>query len=213
VNDETGTIKLGYTTKIKGNLLPETIDYTLGSQDLWWSEVHCSTIVFHGSGITDDKGNVLLNVINGKPHINTIVVNNILTYTTYYQPIIQISSYVVFNANIKLSKKLEAEEVDISARGKFARDVEISSYTYGLILTSSSTYKYLVWVDDNGNIFTTKIAASPEVTHEQRVQLMKEKQQKIEDARKEYQLLDKTSYDVRVLMKRIEILETILNLR
>lgn len=77
---------------------------------------------------------------------------------------------------VRVFGKIEIEEMEVKAkgirslgRGKFkGADLEIEDSDRGLILTSSGTIKWLIWVDDNGGLFTTQISASPEISIEDR---------------------------------------------
>ena len=150
--------------------------------------------------------------------VNLIVPSSfsLVAYTTYYQPVISITSIVVISADVKLPKKIEVEEVEVltkglrtRGRGQFAQDVEISTSTRGLILTSPSDKKYLVWVDDSGTLFTTLISASPEVSFEERIRRMKEKKKRVDEKKK---MIDRKSRNIDDLIKRIELIEEILHL-
>jgi len=86
-----------------------------------------------------------------------------------------------------LPAKLKVQMIEVESsglrshgRGKFkGADVEIEDANRGLILTSSGTIRWLLWVDDTGSLFTTQIAASPEVSFEERKNRIKKQKKAI----------------------------------
>ena len=117
---------------------------------------------------------------------------------------------------VTLGKKVNAPEMEIGSagfksngRGKFKEvDIEVEGANRGLILTSTGTHKFLLWVDDNGNLFTTQIAASPEVSQEERNSRIQAKKNRW----KELKALRKNTNSGN-LSQRLDIIEEILNLK
>ena len=54
-------------------------------------------------------------------------------------------------------------------RGKFEDDLDLTNKDKGLLFTALNDTKWMVWVDNSGTIFTTQVAASPEISFEERV--------------------------------------------
>jgi len=147
---------------------------------------------------------------------NSIIINedNIFS-TTLKKPVITISTDAInIVAKIKM-KGIEIEEPGLRARGKgrFAKDIEFEDDIFGPILMSSSGYKFLVWVDDSGTLFTTKISASPEISLKERKLRIRQKREKIKQLRVKYKRINKKSKKIIDIDKRLKILEKFLGLR
>lgn len=115
---------------------------------------------------------------------------------------------------VRFANRLEIKELEVLSpgirshgRGKFkGADIEIEDADRGLILTADDGTKWLLWVDNTGSLFTTQIAASPEVSMTIRRQRMAQKRQKMDAAKKRYKPTD-------TLMQRLEVIEELLGLR
>lgn len=67
----------------------------------------------------------------------------------------------------------------LNGRTILSQDIEISGTDRGLILPTRNGSKYILTVDNRGNLVTTKIASSPEVTFEERQLLITQEESKL----------------------------------
>ena len=64
------------------------------------------------------------------------------------------------------------------------KDVKIEDKDRGVILKAQNDTSWLIWIGDNGSLFTTQVAASPEVSmavREQRMQVKRTKMKKLKN--------------------------------
>ena len=88
---------------------------------------------------------------------------------------------------IMTSAQLGTNGLETSGRVKCQEaDVETADPNRGLILTDSTTNKWVVIVDTNGTLSTVKITSSPEISFAERQKRIKERQALIEKARIAY---------------------------
>jgi len=122
------------------------------------------------------------------------------------------TSTLIMAQNVEINA-LQINEGGLRSKGKgqFASDIEIGSSNKGMVLTSISNKKYLVWVDDSGTVFTTLIASSPEISQARREELMAAKRNEIKAER--YQIQISTAITLENLDKRVKIVERLLKLK
>lgn len=142
-----------------------------------------------------------------------IIKSDSIFSTTLNSDIISVSTSVMMLAQNVEIKGLQINEGGLRSKGKgqFASDIEIGSSNRGMILTSINNKKYLVWVDDNGTVFTTLIASSPEISQAKREELMAAKRNEIKAER--YQIQISTAITLENLDKRLKIVERLLKLK
>jgi len=161
--------------------------------------------------------------IGGTGHSGPEVFNNILvgnklaisadsiTSTDLVDPIVKVEiDPVTQKFEPKMPQKITIKELVIEnngirsqGRGKFKdSDIEIESENRGLILTADDNTKWLIWVDNTGSLFTTQVAASPEVSFNERVNRINTKKSDLAILRTR-----KSSLDPGNLQERIGLLE------
>lgn len=133
-------------------------------------------------------------VRNGLNIDNGLNINSTTIYMNYESTNITNNFInVINNSVLEIPKKLAVQELEIltpgftsKGRGKFAKDVEVNASNRGLILKSNAQAKWLVSVDDSGNLFTTQIAASPEISFEERVLKIQTKEAELDKMKSDY---------------------------
>lgn len=150
-------------------------------------------------------------IISEDSIFSTKLKDNIVTVST---------TQVIFTSVVKMPKRLEVEEVKVMTAGLNSRgdittrkDFRLERAYYGLVLTSTSGYKYMLWVDDGGRLFTTRITSSPEIPQEERVKLINQKMAETREMMRKHKAINKKSVKVEDLLQRIEVLETLLNVK
>ena len=103
----------------------------------------------------------------------------------------KISDYVldVSTSEINMNKKIKIPSMEITndgfrshGRGRvISEDIEIDGSDRGIIFTAPDETKWLSWVDNSGTIFTTQVAASPEISFEERQQRIAEQKAKVKE--------------------------------
>jgi len=180
--NNTGTISSTGTLCLNGNIVfPEPNSYTIGEyQNNRPYKIYVASEVVIGNSIIIDHDNIYSTKLN----------DYLIKSTTYMitMPALKINKLEILNAGL-----------NSHGRGKFENDIEVKHKNRGVILTSEN-YKWLIWVDDNGNIFTTKIAESPEISFEERVKLIDEQKTKINNLIKQRNKVSLEDYSARLLL-------------
>lgn len=108
--------------------------------------------------------------------------------------LINATAIVAVNGNnLAMPQKVSIKELEIESQGMRSRgrgkykdsDVEVEDAERGLILTSFNGSKWLVWSDDSGTLFTTKIASSPEISFKERQTKMAQEAADMEQIREQ----------------------------
>jgi len=126
-------------------------------------------------------------------------------------PIISVSTNMIVNMAVKTKiKELEIDTPGLKSNGriKSIQDIEVNGDNRGLILTALNGYKFLIWVDNTGSLFTTQISASPEISYEERVIRLTADREKKAEQKREYKNIPKAN-----LKERLDIIEQILNIQ
>lgn len=109
-------------------------------------------------------------------------------------------------------KKIKAKSIEVQTgfvshgRGKSQNaDLEVEGHDYGLILAAPNGNRYLVQTDDPGNLFTTVISESPEVSMEVRKERMAAKRAAADAAKTQFKNAQNGQ-----LQQRVEALEAMM---
>ena len=150
---------------------------------------------------------------------NSIIINGNSIFSTELQEnILAVSTSGVSTSQKFRVKELETETQGLrsNGRGKFKdADIEIETTNRGLILPSPNLKKWLLWVDDNGSLFTTQIAASPEISFDEReirIKLQLKNTKKVKEEFAKAQDIINSTATVDAKIKAIEILLNNVNL-
>jgi hypothetical protein len=109
----------------------------------------------------------------------------------------------VFSNELKSTGRLES----------LSNDLKISSSDRGVIMTAPNGTGWLLHIDDNGNLFTTQVSASPEISFEERQAKIRKQEQLYTETKVNQSLINTKSTRVEDLEKRIAYLEQLLELR
>jgi len=85
-------------------------------------------------------------------------------------------------------------------------DILFETPNYGVVYTTTNSQQWLTWIDGDGLLQTTQVAASPEISFEERVSRMRTEERRRQNTRGRWNANGQ-------LQQRIEVIEQLLGLR